>query len=355
VHTAKLCLIENMLMRRLCNGFLCEDPLYNRYPASGPKMNLSDQGKMIPVVTCCAQIVTENSSVSGMSGPYTRQLYLPISTPSPKQIEKCALDSCYKNNVLHNFATVLGSTGNLRVSMNVGSYIPGHVEDTRNTDVLTTLHIDKNAQIEALGSVESCEDLLFGKWRTSCSPDFAVGVENGKTYALSVHKYQQYRNVRIGKNLTLMPIFGRKNPMVISMRCPELSASHTVVSASAVRSHSNFGPNNALRIVEIMAQLAPFVKHCCEVSMALTPATVADVNENCGMPTVKSTSIEHCFTHNADQGVSGYVGTHTFSVDTESLNTLTGSRTSNFPTITQLTVHIAVLAGSVPKCLKNVP
>jgi len=329
------------------------DPPYNNRYRSGLDMSEKRQTKQRPCVTCCAQIVTENSSVSGLRGLSTRQLYLPTTPPSLFQIEKCTTDACYKKNVLLNVATVLGAAGNqLKVSLHSHSRMPDHTEDTHNGDIVTTLHIDTQAPIEPLGGVVSCEQLLFGKYRTTCSPNFTVGEETGKTYANAVHGYQNYRNVRIGEHLTLVPVFGKRTPMVISMRCPELGASHTVVSASAVRSHPKFGPNNAIRIVEILTQMAPFVKHCCEVSMALTPATVTDVHEVGNMPHAHSISIDHCFAHNAEQGISAYVGTHVFSLDTGRLNTLAGSHNSKFPTETQLKVHVAVLLGEVPKCLK---
>jgi len=323
VHTAVMTAIEQTLITRICDSFLHADPPYSR---SGTVVSNSTRYDMKKAethstVNCLAQIETSNGDVAGVNGSSTNQLYLPMSPPTLEQLQKCSKDACYKKNVILNLAEIIGSVGNIPVSLHTARVCnPGR-----------SVHIDPNAPIQTLGGISSCESLLFGEFRISSTPDFCVGSEMGKTYATAVHMYQGYRNVTIGPHITLMPVFGKRTPMVVSLRCPELDLAHTKVSASAVRNHPKFGPNHTTRIVEMMPHLASFAKRCSEAIMSLPPEIVADIHNVDCMPTASVLSVDHSFSHNTEQGISAYAGTHDFSLPEK-----------------QFKVYMAVLFGEVP-------
>ena len=333
VHTAVMTAIEKTLITRICDSFLHADPPYSRSRTvvSNSTRYYMKKAETHSTVNCLAQIETLNGDVNGVNGSSVNQLYLPMSPPTQQQLQKCSVDACYKKNVILNLAEIIGSVGNLQVSLHTGKVCdPGR-----------SVHIDPNAPIKALGGISSCESLLFGGFRISSDPDFCVGSEMGKTYATAVHMYQGYSNVTIGPHITLMPVFGKRTPMVVSIRCPELDLSHTEVSASVVRSHPKFGPNHTTRIVEMMPHLASFAKRCSEAVLSLPPEIVSDVHKIDCMPTASVLSVDHSFSHNTEQGISAYVGTHDFSLPV-------GTLESGVPTIKPFRVYLAVLFGEVP-------
>ncbi|KAJ1466973.1 hypothetical protein T484DRAFT_1756228 [Baffinella frigidus] len=183
------------------------------------------------------------------------------------------------------------------------------------------VHINTSQPVQALGTTQCCEELLFGKNRTTSSPGFSVCNDIGITYAKAVHKYQQYSNVSVGANVTLVPTFHKRTPMVVSMSCPQLNLQQVVTSSSVPQNNTKFGPNHTVCAVEVLAKLTPFVKQCCETYMRLPRETVEDLREDGDMPVATCKSIEHCFAHDKANGVNAYVAKHTFSLDTAILNT----------------------------------
>lgn len=282
----------------------------------------------IVVQACFAHIQPVGSTVP-------LQIYLPIPPPSMQQISKCAEDSSYNKNVVTNIAEALSRE---HTSVVLCSGPP----KTRSKG---TVYIDTEKAVNALGTAECCEDLLFGKTRTTSSPAFCVGPDISSVYAHAVHKYQKYSNVAIGAHITLVPSSRKRTMQVVSMACPQLGISHIVTDTSSTRIHPKFGPNHTTRSVEVMAKLAPFIKTCSESYMSIPTETVHELQEDGTMPTPESTNIEHCFAHNTSHGVSAYIGTHTFSLDTGILNTYTTKTT--FPVKHHITVNIAAIFGTV--------
>ena len=341
---------------------VCDKLLQNDQPYQAV---IADCVSNTPRFQACAHIVSRNPSQSTQLLP--KQLYLPITIPSPGQIEKCITDALYCKNVLLNLAGVLCTAckaSNTTVEVVSGEPMSGSVGDS-------TVVVDINLPPVALGDPNSCEELLFGEHRITSSPGFDLTEENGRTYAKAVCMYQVYNNVRIGSNITLVPVkppvtattgtgrrvsisggFGKCTPMIVSMSCPELCVSQEDVGVSVVANNVKFGPNHATRIVEMMKNLAPFVRRCSELYMKLPTETVADINEDMCMPVPQTVAINHCFTHDASRGMSAYVATHCFSIPVGILNTYTQpikeSGAARFPSEKTLVIHIAVIVGGMP-------
>ena len=79
--------------------------------------------------------------------------------------------------------------------------------------------------------------------------------------------------------------------------------------------------------------------------MSIPTEIVHELQEDGTMPVPKSTSTEHCFAHNASNGISAYVGTHSFSLASGILNTY--STASPFPMSQDITVHVAAIFGGM--------
>jgi hypothetical protein len=387
-HTVAMEVLERKLMTHVCDALCRKNPPYKAGVQSGcsrntPPPSAASSDKIATGFQTCAYIVDRNSSRDPRFGQ--KQLCLPITTPSPEQIEKCTLDASYRENVLLNIARVIGSvckrSDMVEVSLHQES--PDHADDIvrsvlDKSTTHNTVYIDRNVVPLALGDIKSCEDLLFGECRITSSPDFCLTEATATTYAGAVQAYQRYNNIRICPQITLIPMkplkltnaedsrwsssysgfFGKGTPMIVSMRCPQLCVSHLEVAVTGVANHVKFGPNHTTRIVEMMNHLAPFVNRCSELCMKLPSETVTEVNEDHSCPTPSTVEIKHCFSHNAARGMSAYVGTHVFSLPVGILNTYVlptqpssthrNSCATLFPTEQQLVVHMAVLFGGMP-------
>lgn len=262
-----------------------------------------------------------------------RQVLLPIPAPSSNQISKCKNDASYNKNVMTNIAEALSHK-------DVNVVLCSGPPQTCKND---TVYIDLELPVKALGNTECCEALLFGENRTTSSPDFCVEHPITRAYAIAVHGFQKYSNIAIGTHITLVPSFRKRTMHVISMTCPELEISTLVTGTSATQHHPKFGSNHTTRIVEVMAALAPFIKTCSEKYLSIPPDMVDELRDDDSIPTPTSTTVEHCFANNAIYGVSAYVGTHTFSLDTRILNTYIGLR--KLPIKHDITVHVAAIFG----------
>jgi hypothetical protein len=218
-----------------------------------------------------------------------------------------------------------------------------------------SVYIDINVPVKALVNTRVLEGILFGDSRITSSRDFSVGSDVGKTYANAVHKFQQYSNISVGENITIVPTSHHRMPLVLSMRCPKLNLSHTMTTTTSSQNHEKFGPNHTTRIVEVMDKFTPFVTACCEARMNIPRDIVDDILEDRDMPVAKSSSLEHCFAHSQKNGVSAYVATHTFTLPTAILNTHTVTQQGTkeqpetngqpFPVEEKLVFHVAALFG----------
>jgi hypothetical protein len=273
--------------------------------------------------------------ISSSDSLLTHPVYLPITTPSPGQILNCSASPTYNKNVISNIADALSCKG-IEVVMGTGD------AQTHNSDMI---YIDVSTPVSALGTPQCCEELLFGNTRITSSPEFCVGSGIGVAYASAIHEYQKYSNVAIGAHITLAPSSRKCMMQVVSMTCPELGMSHLVTGVSGTKTHPKFGPNHPTRIVDVMNEVAPFVRMCSESYMSIPTETVHDLHEDDAMPTPVSTKIEHCFAHNAHHGVSAYVGTHSVSLATGILNTYTC--TTPFPMNKDITIHVAAIFGDM--------
>jgi hypothetical protein len=375
-HTVAMEVLERKLMTHVC------DDLFRKNPPYKATNNLAATDKIATGFQTCAYIVDGGLSRDPRFGQ--KQLCLPITTPSLEQIEKCTLDATYRGNVLLNIARVIGAackkSDMVEVSLQQESDHKVRAVDKSTTH--NTIYIDRNVSPLALGDIKSCEDLLFGEFRTTSSPDFCLTEATATTYAGAVQAYQRYNNIRIGPHITLVPMktltltnagrwsssysgfFGKGTPMIVSMRCPQLRVSHLEVAVTGVANHVKFGPNHTTRIVEMMNHLAPFVNRCSELCMKLSSETVTEVNEDQSCPTPSTVAIKHCFSHNAARGMSAYVGTHVFSLPVGILNTYVlptqpnsrahqSSCTTLFPAEQQLIVHMAVIFGGMPQAIQK--
>lgn len=343
-HATSMAVTEKKIIMSVCDTFMAENIPYcgscatlsapTHMRTAVPKSNVCQD---VVSHACCAYVTPVGASIS-------KRIYLQMAAPSRQQIEECSANENYNKNVQVNVTAAL-SGENIPV---VFSQVTGSVERG-------TIHINPNTTVKPLGTTECCEKLLFGKNRTTSSPGFAIGMELGSTYANAVRKYQQYGNVSIGDQITLVPMIHKRAPMVISMSCPELNLSQVITTMSGQQTHARFGPNHPARAVEVLANLTPFVQQCCEASMNLPQETIEDLQEDNDMPVPTCKSFEHCFAHDPAHGVGAYVATHVFSLPTailnthlvdynEKTNTGVGGGTP-FPLETQITVHVASLCG----------
>jgi hypothetical protein len=328
----EMSVVEQDLLKTLCNKFLhtespCTVPaLFNHQLVAN-----DTESNDIVAHACIAYIST--------IGNHTfRQIHLPIIAPSSEQIARCIDDVTYNNNVQLNVAAAL-STNNLKVLLNTNT---GECKKKANT-----VYVDANVPVCALGTTTCCADLLFGKYRTSSSSNFCIGNGLSNVYASAVHKYQKYNNVSIGDHITLVPSFHKRTPMIVSLSCPQLKLSKTTTCMSMERTHAKFGPNHATQAVEVTSKLIPFVQLCFDTYMHLTLEIIEDLREDNNMPVADCVTVDHCFAHDADHGISAYVATHSFSLPTEILNTYILSSDLPFPPRKQITVYIAVIFGGV--------
>ncbi|KAJ1465485.1 hypothetical protein T484DRAFT_1757378 [Baffinella frigidus] len=354
-HAADMSSIETRLIMSVCGQFISKSPAHcNGYvgtPLTPPHALASIGDGMPPTWTkdlvansCCAYVTT-------VGAPTPRRVYLPMAPPTREQIARCAENESYNRNVQINVASSLSS-----------EHIPVLLASSANNREPGTVHINTSQPVQALGTTQCCEELLFGKNRTTSSPGFSVCNDIGITYAKAVHKYQQYSNVSVGANVTLVPTFHKRTPMVVSMSCPQLNLQQVVTSSSVPQNNTKFGPNHTVCAVEVLAKLTPFVKQCCETYMRLPRETVEDLREDGDMPVATCKSIEQCFAHDKANGVNAYVAKHTFSLDTAILNTHAVSsrqRAGNagtgagenaageltFPLEQKITVYLAALFG----------
>jgi hypothetical protein len=324
--------IESHLLNVITNTFTSETPAYSN---ARPKLLHGIRNEQISALSAKRHVVPHGciACISSSDTDVTRQVYLPITTPSREQLSMCAKDSCYNKNVITNIAEALSRNGvpTVLTSGQAASNKPNH------------LHIDISEPVTGLGTTECCEGLLFGNNRITSSPEFSVGCGIGTAYAEAVHAYQKYSNVAIGTHITLIPSASKGTMQVLSMTCPEMSLSHTVTRVSGIQTHPKYGPNHTTRIVEIMQEVAPFAKLCSETYMGLPHETVQDVQEDSAMPLLTSGKTDHCFAHSTEHGVSAYVANHSFAMSTEMLNTYT--TTSAFPPVKDFTVHVACIYG----------
>ncbi|KAJ1468566.1 hypothetical protein T484DRAFT_1755034 [Baffinella frigidus] len=285
-----------------CTGYVATSLAPPHTPASIRGDMSSNGANDLVAHSCCAHVTTVGATIA-------RRIYLPMPPPTREQIARCAESDSYNRNVQISVASSLSSEIPVVLASSASARAPGAV------------HINTNQPIEALGTTHCCEELLFGKNRTTSSPGFSVCNDMGITYAKAVRKYQQYGNVSVGGNVTLVPTFHKRTPMVVSMSCPQLNLSQVVTSSSVQQTDIKFGPNHVVGAVEVLAKLTPFVKQCCETYMRLPRETVEDLREDGDMPVATCKSLEHCFAHNKENGVSAYVAKHTFSLPTAILNT----------------------------------
>ena len=321
-HADKMCSIETKLIESVCEQFLHASPPYSFDTTDmGSKC---DGSKDIVSHSCCAYVTPVHSTI-------TRKFFLPVVAPSRSQIAQCVKDVEYNANVQRNITSALDTD------------TPFIFSSSSQCQESGAIHIDTSNPIKALGTTQCCEELLFGKTRITSSVGFCVCPEIGVTYAQAVHRYQPYGNVAVGDNITLVPVFHQRTPMVVSMSCPETNMTQTVTGLSSVQNHVKFGPDHTTQAVEVLRRLAPFVTQCCETYMKLPHETVEDLREDNDMPIAVCGPVEHCFAHNPAHGVSAYVAKHTFSIPTAILNT----HTSNvvFPTEKKITVYVASLFG----------
>jgi hypothetical protein len=324
--------IEKDILQTLCNKFLQTESSYSVYAVSTTQKSVASNDTTsndIIAHACYAHISTVGSDM-------IRQMYLPIVTPSRDQIAKCAIDVCYNKNVQLNVARLL-SAHNVKIQ---------HNTDSGSKDP-NTVYIDTDTPIQTLGTTICCENLLFGKCRTTSSNNFSLGGGLSKVYAAAVHKYQQYNNVSVGEHITLVPSFHKRTPMVVSLSCPQLNISQVTTYMSTERNHTKLGPNHTTQAVEVTSKMAPFVKLCLETYMKLPLDTIEDLREDNNIPIAHCVAVEHCFAYDALHGLSAYVATHMFSLPTEILNTYVLSSDVVFPPRKEITVYVAVLFGGV--------
>jgi hypothetical protein len=343
---------EKEIITSVCNIFLSENPPYSGVSAAMKQsppvasFNPSTGANDIVSHTCCAYVTTIGANTS-------KRIYLPMAAPTREQITICGENDVYNKNIQHSITSAL----EIEHVPIIRSSCTGSLEHG-------TVQLNPNTVIKALGTTACCEDLLFGKCRITSSPNFCIDMDVGATYANAVRKYQQYANVAIGEQITLVPMIHKRAPMIVSMSCPSLNISDVITSVSGQQTHSRFGPNHPARAVEVLAKIMPFVQRCCEVSMDLPTETVEDLKEDSDMPTPICKSVEHCFSHSATHGVGAYVATHVFSLPTAILNThlvghnvhssdscnkglTTGSSAGNnpFPLEQEITIHVTALFG----------
>jgi hypothetical protein len=333
-HAVEMANIEKKLLAIVSDRLSCKTPPYNctAIEPHHERTNTEVDGLVVHndiVAHACF------AHIHAVGSPVTRQVYLPIAPPSTSQLVNCADNPSYNKNMITNIAESL-SRKDIQVVLCSGS------PQTCKPD---SLYIDIETPVNAIGTTKCCEDLLFGDNRTTSSPGFCVGGDIGSVYAAAVHKYQKYSNVAVGDQVTLVPSSRQGTMQVVSMTCPQLGLSHIVTGVSGTRIHPKFGPNHTTRIVEVMNELAPFVKLCSERYMSIPQETVHELQEDGTMPVPKSTKTEHCFAHNASHGVHAYVGTHSFSLATGILNTYT--TTSPFSMNHDITVHVAAIFGGM--------
>ena len=324
-HASVMSAIETKIIMSVC------DQLMRKYPAYctgwiAPE-NTVNGCKDLIAHSCCAYVTPGDSKT-------TRRIYLPIAPPTREQITRCGANEWYNKNVQTNVASILSAEHLPVIFSSIDVNEPGAV------------NINSTRPIEALGTTQCCEELLFGKNRTTNSDGFYVCKDIGITYAQAVHKYQQYGNVSIGDNITLVPTFHRRTPLVVSMRCPQLNLSQLVTCVSVEHNHVKFGPDHTARVVEVLNKLAPFVKQCCETYMKIPREIIDDIIEDDDMPVATCKSIEHCFAHNNVHGVSAYIAKHVFSLPTAILNSHAVRSGGNlFPMEQDITVYVAALFG----------
>jgi hypothetical protein len=327
-HAVAMANIETKLLAIVFDRLSCKTPPYNCTAIEPHRVDGLATHNDIVAHACFAHI-------RSVGTPVTRQVYIPIAAPSTSQLVNCAENPSYNKNMITNIAESL-SRKDIQVVLCSGS------PQTCNPD---NLYFNIDTPVNAIGTMKCCEDLLFGDNRTTSSPGFCVGTDIGSVYAGAAHKYQKYSNVAVGDRVTLVPSSRQGTMQVVSMTCPQLGLSHIVTGVSGTRIHPKFGPNHTTRIVEVMNELAPFVKMCSERYMSIPTETVHELQEDDTIPVPKSTKIEHCFAHNAIHGVQAYVGTHSFSLATGILNTYT--TTSPFPMNQDITVHVAAIHGGM--------
>lgn len=320
--------IESQILTILTNTFFSTTPPYSNSDSTplSHQRNMTQLKKNVVPRGCFACITQGNPKVS-------RQVYLPITTPSQEQLSICQKDPSYNKNVIVNIAEALSRNG-IQTVMTTG--VP-------NSCKKGLLYIDVSLPVEKLGTTECCEGLLFGNNRRTSSPEFCVGSGIGAAYASAVHLYQTYSNVAIGTQITLVPSTSKGAMQAMSMTCPELNLSHTVTRVSHMRTHPKFGPSHTACIVDIMKEVTSFAKTCSETYMSIPSETLHDIQEDSAMPAVTSSKIDHCFAHSAPHGIGAYVGTHSIVIPTGFLNTYTTS--SAFPLAKDLTIHVACIYG----------
>jgi hypothetical protein len=360
-HATAMGVLERQIMMTTCDERLSANIPYSTGTGFDKNFITRVGGNDLVASTCCAYINTQSVGMSvGMSGGVgggvrgavggaKRQVYLPISTPCMDQIAKCNESVVYNRNVQANIVSAL-TTEHIKVHHT--NAVENNVTGKDGIRELGTVYIDENVPIQALGTIPVLEDILFGDYRITSSPNFCLGTDIGKTYVSAMHKFQKYTNTRIGDNLTLTPSFHKRMPVVISMSCPQGNLFNTVTTSTLCRNHGTFGPNHPERLVEVMGKLAPFVKQCSESLMMLHADTVMDLVEDQDMPVASSVDIQHCFANNPAHGVSAYVASHEFSIPTAILNTHVVVKNNNattadkpFPVETKFVVHVAALFG----------
>ena len=299
-HATEMAAIEHQLIMKTLDSQL------RTYVVPSDKAGLVhglSTGSKDPVAHECRAYITTTDQNGVLIQP-TSKTYLPIAPPSQEQIKEAGENTNYKNNVLQNIADALDGQG-IHVVMHSGGGITHRV--THSAHDTGTVFLDKNVSLQALGTTSCCEALLFGENRKTSTCNFTLFDEIVVTYAAAVRQYQRYSNVRVNKQIMLVPSFFKRAPLIISMSCPELGLRDVVTRFTRGVNHPKFGSHHPTQVVEVMAELVPFVKQCCHSHMSRRHKIHSDK-----IPS--SSTLDHCFAHDAEHGVSAYVGIHGFTL-----------------------------------------
>jgi hypothetical protein len=348
--------IETDIIMAVSNRFLCEQPPYSGRQAHAVGVGSLSHRDNDLVAHASTVHITRDSPAAPL------ELAIPVAPPSAQQIASCCASPSYNKNVLMTMAAALTSDS-LDVTIGaspspaaaaISSAAPA------SAAAANTLYLSADVVPRSMGCTQTCEQALFGAARTTASANFELVGDLAGTYAGAVQKYQKYSNVALGEHITLVPSFHNRTPLVVSLQCPQLDVAHVATATSGSRNHPKFGPNHTTRIVELMGHLAPFVKACCEKYMALTPDTQQEVHEDNSIPVATCKAVDHAFSHDALNGVSTYVATHTFALPVAMLNSYaiegggaTGQR-APFPVQHDIVVHTAAIFGGAASTRRTV-